>query len=698
MTSTSHKEKNNKINNIKRKIHQTLIKKYEKLSLKYNTNIIDNIIYNERTHIVAEFKDKLIIDDNGEFFKRYYKFHESIIRLPKFYEYYELYSKIFPNYTSLPEGKYFYRNIQKKQKMIDIQEQIEFENLKKKNKNRKSKINISDQNSSYNNKNSDSKSHVFSTDIINSILNETDKDEFELLFNVNKENRVKEEEIFSDKISEIVKTIDKYKIDKINKKNYNKKKHGNSNSSKKKGLKNKNGSHSGNKNKVNNTVLGNEILNSKFAKLNLFNKSTIRKNTIFHLNDKKINININKFNKNDKNFIKIIEQNIFKKKKLISKLHNKNFLHNISSSTSIKKELSKSKRNSSNISKNKKPSASTSSYNIINNKNISFPHRMKHYNRINSNINHKKIEILMKNSLKFPNPPMTGRSWKKGLNFSLDKKIIHKPRKIIQTKYTYSNNNIHNSKKHKKSFSNEDLTRRKKHNILNLNQFNKNSLNNLNIKKKINNTNTIKNINKRKFFKNNNFSNIINKTKYKNCTYYLIDSRNYFLNDFFYSYRNRKTNSTKKNSINSKSNSSYNMSKSPSKSKSKKKNNSKNYLIEGNNNILFKQKTKERNFNNKNLKQIKNNKKNILHKLNWKIDSRNKKPLFISNNISKCKTKNILNPNDSCIKKSILGMINSKKKSNQKKNIQNYSKIFKYMSNKNLGFKTQRNYSFNNIN
>ena len=140
------------------------------------------------------------------------------------------------------------------------------------------------------------------------------------------------------------------------------------------------------------------------------------------------------------------------------------------------------------------------------------------------------------------------------------------------------------------------------------------------------------------------------------------------------------------------------MSKSPSKSKSKKKNNSKNYLIEGNNNILFKQKTKERNFNNKNLKQIKNNKKNILHKLNWKIDSRNKKPLFISNNISKCKTKNILNPNDSCIKKSILGMINSKKKSNQKKNIQNYSKIFKYMSNKNLGFKTQRNYSFNNIN
>ena len=83
-----------------RKIYILFNKKYSKLPLTYDSNIIDNIIYNEKSHIVAEFKDRLIVDDNGEFLKRYYRLDESEIRLPKFYEYYELYSKIFPNYTA----------------------------------------------------------------------------------------------------------------------------------------------------------------------------------------------------------------------------------------------------------------------------------------------------------------------------------------------------------------------------------------------------------------------------------------------------------------------------------------------------------------------------------------------------------------------------------------------------------------------
>ena len=123
-----------KINNIKKQIHETLIKKYKGMPLKFNSNIIDNIIYNERAHIVAEFKDRLIIDDNGEFLKRYYNLDESFIRLPKFFEYYELYSKIFPNYTAITESKYLYQNIQKKQKMIDQQEQMEIEKQQNKNK------------------------------------------------------------------------------------------------------------------------------------------------------------------------------------------------------------------------------------------------------------------------------------------------------------------------------------------------------------------------------------------------------------------------------------------------------------------------------------------------------------------------------------------------------------------------------------
>ena len=56
------------------------------------------------------------------FLKDITKKKESDVRFLKFFEYYDLYSKIFPNYTSFNEGKNFYQNIQKKQRMIDLQE------------------------------------------------------------------------------------------------------------------------------------------------------------------------------------------------------------------------------------------------------------------------------------------------------------------------------------------------------------------------------------------------------------------------------------------------------------------------------------------------------------------------------------------------------------------------------------------------
>ena len=704
MTSPCQKDKNNnkpKIKYIKRKISQKLTNKYEVLFQKYNSNIIDNIIYNERSHIVAVFKDRLILDDNGEFLKRYYKYDESYLRLPKFFEYYDLYSKIFPNYTSLPEGKYFYQNIQKKQKMIDIQEQIELENQKRNNiyQNEKSKINISDDNILNNNKSQKKKNkdYVFSTEAIHSILNGTNMEFVEILFNINKNNLENEENAFCEKINNIINiiTVSENNNHIINNKNKNKK---HKSTSKKK--ENKSKSNSSKKNKINKTVLGKNINNNKIVKLNHFNKSNFRKNTIFNLNKNKKsndsiclqnNNNINKI-KNDKNFIKIIEHNIFYKKQLSSKYYkknkNKNLFHNISSSTSMKKELSKSKRNSSNNSK--KPSGSTSSYNILS-KNNSLHYRIKNYNKISSKINNKKLEIKMKNSLKSP-LPLISRSvaGASNLNFSLNNKKINKCKKI-QTKYTYSCNNIHNNKNQKKSLNNGELHKNKKNNNT-LNNHKKINTNNSNLQKKINNiTNNIKKINKRKIIqynhKNNNsnlYNNILNKkSKCKNNTYYIIDySRNYILNEFLNSYKHHKSNSTKKNSVNSRSSSRYNKSKSKSKSNKKNKNN----LFDSNNSYLFNQKNKTKNIANK----------NIINKFNWKIDSRNKRPLFISKNLSKYKTKNIYQ-NDTSLKSNFLGVINNIKNKNKIQDSKNYSKIFKYINNKNCCSTTQRNYSFNNI-
>jgi len=98
------------------RIHQTNLNKY-------NVNVINSIVYNEKEHIVAEFKDYLIYDDFSEFLKRYYRLNESVQRIPKITDFYENYSKIFPNYTNIPEAKYMYKNIKKKQKVIDTNHQ-----------------------------------------------------------------------------------------------------------------------------------------------------------------------------------------------------------------------------------------------------------------------------------------------------------------------------------------------------------------------------------------------------------------------------------------------------------------------------------------------------------------------------------------------------------------------------------------------
>lgn len=64
----------------------------------------------------------LASSSNGKFYKpifRYYQDDEFGERLPKIFEFYEKYSKVFPNYVNLPESKYMFKNIERKQKMID---------------------------------------------------------------------------------------------------------------------------------------------------------------------------------------------------------------------------------------------------------------------------------------------------------------------------------------------------------------------------------------------------------------------------------------------------------------------------------------------------------------------------------------------------------------------------------------------------
>ena len=410
-----------------RKIYKLFNKKYSKLPLTYDSNIIDNIIYNEKSHIVAEFKDRLIVDDNGEFLKRYYRLDESEIRLPKFYEYYELYSKIFPNYTAFYEGKYLYQNIQRKQRMIDLQEKMELEERKNKEKIYES--------SSY----SESKdNNVFNTEAIDSILNGTNNEGIEIIFDVNKNNLNRDEDVFCNEIKDLIDEIDNYEIKK-------KKIEDNNKIIKNKFMKNNNFNHNFSNNNINSgknishkqNILNKNVsvpinLNYKNDKIlpnsnssltinnpnityysniqsiisKFFNIPSYQNRNILNINSKskqavKVNSKKKNVSKKDKILVEKLEKSLFKMQQK-SVFFQKNLSQNISTSHQTQKDISTSKKNSGIYTK--KPSTSKSSNH--NPKQINKNINNSIYKIQNNNILHN-LEIAKKTS-----SPLTSRNLK----------------------------------------------------------------------------------------------------------------------------------------------------------------------------------------------------------------------------------------------------------------------------------------------
>ena len=197
---------NNKIPSIKTlkiKINKKFKQLYSHNENFYNIKVMNQIICSENSHIVAEFKDYLIKSDYSEFLQKYYSLSESREWLPKIFEYYENYSVIFPNYFILPESKYIFKRIQKKQKVINKLQEIEEE--KEKIKNGLIKI--------YNNDNV-----VFNTIELNSILNQTDTSGIKFFFGLKKQDSNKNISLENliNKISNAENNIKKNKEKKIN--------------------------------------------------------------------------------------------------------------------------------------------------------------------------------------------------------------------------------------------------------------------------------------------------------------------------------------------------------------------------------------------------------------------------------------------------------------------------------------------------
>ena len=104
---------------LENRVRKKLIRRYDKPLWYHDVKMINDIIYNEKTHFVELFKEYLIYEDINEFLKRFYNINEISLKLPRILLFYEKYSKIYANYTVIPESKYMYKNIKRKQKMID---------------------------------------------------------------------------------------------------------------------------------------------------------------------------------------------------------------------------------------------------------------------------------------------------------------------------------------------------------------------------------------------------------------------------------------------------------------------------------------------------------------------------------------------------------------------------------------------------
>ena len=146
-------------NNFRKLLTYKLRNKYNVKKNFYNVKKINELIFDVTSKYTAKFKEYLLMEDENDFLRRFYNKKELKKKLKGILYFYEKYSKIFPNYIIIQESKYLYKNIKKKQKMIDnLQEIKEADEKKAKNKKKFNEIN----------------DIVFTQGAINSICNQTD--------------------------------------------------------------------------------------------------------------------------------------------------------------------------------------------------------------------------------------------------------------------------------------------------------------------------------------------------------------------------------------------------------------------------------------------------------------------------------------------------------------------------------------------
>ena len=118
--------------NVYKKINHYLYNKYSNKNFSYNSICIYNLICNDYCHIVARFKDFLIYDDDSEFLNEFCNKKNLKSKLKYIFSFYSSYIHVYPNYLVIPEKKFLYKNLRKKQKMINENNEVKLRNRENK--------------------------------------------------------------------------------------------------------------------------------------------------------------------------------------------------------------------------------------------------------------------------------------------------------------------------------------------------------------------------------------------------------------------------------------------------------------------------------------------------------------------------------------------------------------------------------------
>ena len=224
--SKTKKNTNYFIIKLEERVKKKLIKRYDHPLFFHDIKMINDIIYNEKTHFVETFKEYLIYEDLNEFLRKFYNKEEINYKLPKILNFYEKYSKIYANYTVIPESKYMYKNIKRKQKMIDQMQNFNLSNSEESdnNNNLNSKIFTTNAMNSINsftmsiytnqsliNNNNNNKNDSDIKDLVIKIDNFEKQAEMikknKISFNINKENKKRQNLICNKGINKIISAI-----------------------------------------------------------------------------------------------------------------------------------------------------------------------------------------------------------------------------------------------------------------------------------------------------------------------------------------------------------------------------------------------------------------------------------------------------------------------------------------------------------